>query len=103
MGDAGIKSAIQGSNVPNPDEAVPIFFSSSRRHTSYIGDWSSDVCSSDLPPGPHRNGAQAGRAAGRLAEDGPGRRAEERRVGKEGKKPRPVAFKVMYLLPITIL
>src|SRR5690349_25174376 len=22
MGDAGIKSAIQGSNVPNPDEAV---------------------------------------------------------------------------------
>src|SRR5690349_25144308 len=22
-GDAGIKSAIQGSNVPNPDEAVP--------------------------------------------------------------------------------
>src|SRR2546423_416278 len=25
MGDAGIKSAIQGSNVPNPDEAVPIF------------------------------------------------------------------------------
>src|SRR5699024_7773207 len=23
MGDAGIKSAIQGSNVPNPDEAVP--------------------------------------------------------------------------------
>src|SRR5215211_7770929 len=27
MGDAGIKSAIQGSNVPNPDEAVPSFFS----------------------------------------------------------------------------
>src|SRR5258706_16168814 len=26
MGDAGIKSAIQGSNVPNPDEAVPSFF-----------------------------------------------------------------------------
>src|SRR5437763_10864920 len=24
------------------------FFSSRRRHTSYIGDWSSDVCSSDL-------------------------------------------------------
>src|SRR5437763_1730501 len=23
------------------------FFSSRRRHTSYIGDWSSDVCSSD--------------------------------------------------------
>src|SRR5450830_1127793 len=25
MGDAGIKSAIQGSNVPNPDESVPSF------------------------------------------------------------------------------
>src|SRR5437868_11383419 len=27
MGDAGIKSAIQGFNVPNPDEAVPSFVS----------------------------------------------------------------------------
>src|ERR1017187_4703919 len=27
------------------------FFSSRRRHTRYIGDWSSDVCSSDLPLG----------------------------------------------------
>src|SRR6476661_6612245 len=27
MGPAGIKSAIQGSNVPNPDEAVPSFVS----------------------------------------------------------------------------
>src|SRR3989440_563462 len=27
MGDAGIKSAIQGSNVPYPDEAVPSFVS----------------------------------------------------------------------------
>src|SRR5437762_13889867 len=27
------------------------FFSSRRRHTRYIGDWSSDVCSSDLPIG----------------------------------------------------
>src|ERR1017187_10757090 len=25
-----------------------LFFSSRRRHTIYIGDWSSDVCSSDL-------------------------------------------------------
>src|SRR5437764_10218305 len=28
------------------------FFSSRRRHTRYIGDWSSDVCSSDLPVQP---------------------------------------------------
>src|SRR5206468_11258458 len=27
MGDASIKSTIQGSNVPNPDEAVPSFVS----------------------------------------------------------------------------
>src|SRR5437763_8559872 len=27
---------------------VLFFFSSRRRHTRYIGDWSSDVCSSDL-------------------------------------------------------
>src|SRR5574340_682645 len=26
------------------------FFSSRRRHTRSFGDWSSDVCSSDLPP-----------------------------------------------------
>src|SRR5689334_25419086 len=30
MGDAGIKSAKQGSNVPNPDEAVPSFVSGDR-------------------------------------------------------------------------
>src|SRR5437762_13658596 len=31
-----------------PVTAHGFFFSSRRRHTSYIGDWSSDVCSSDL-------------------------------------------------------
>src|SRR5256885_8074144 len=31
------------------------FFSSRRRHTILQGDWSSDVCSSDLPP-IHRRG-----------------------------------------------
>src|SRR5437762_11821304 len=30
------------------------FFSSRRRHTRYIGDWSSDVCSSDLRRPRHR-------------------------------------------------
>src|SRR5437763_9311613 len=33
------------------------FFSSRRRHTRYIGDWSSDVCSSDLPSPPPYCGA----------------------------------------------
>src|SRR5882757_4557828 len=32
------------------------FFSSRRRHTRYWRDWSSDVCSSDLPPGALRIG-----------------------------------------------
>src|SRR5690606_39905718 len=29
------------------------FFSSKRRHTRFSRDWSSDVCSSDLPEGPY--------------------------------------------------
>src|SRR5437764_11820523 len=73
------------------------FFSSRRRHTRYIGDWSSDVCSSDLGGGSPRGGrggrlwvgagaavcpAPAGTAGGRGADPGPGR-SEERRVGKE--------------------
>src|SRR5690348_17422134 len=52
------------------------FFSSRRRHTSWPGDWSSDVCSSDLrcsdlgprlePQGDHRR-HQAARADARIA------------------------------------
>src|SRR6266516_6813813 len=30
---------------------IVFFFSSRRRHTRSYGDWSSDVCSSDLPDG----------------------------------------------------
>src|SRR5436189_6065195 len=71
------------------------FFSSRRRHTRYIGDWSSDVCSSDLGEGPanrlprlrrHRlavlrcRRALPGHRAARPRD--PGRRSEERRVGK---------------------
>src|SRR5690349_21934949 len=54
MGDAGIKSAIQGSNVPNPDEAVPSFVSGAM--------------------------AKAGKG---LLEGTLQARSEERRVGKE--------------------
>src|SRR6267142_4416086 len=32
------------------------FFSSRRRHTRLTCDWSSDVCSSDLPAARHRGG-----------------------------------------------
>src|SRR5205807_6091016 len=34
------------------------FFSSRRRHTRLQGDWSSDVCSSDLQPGTSTNGSR---------------------------------------------
>src|ERR1039457_7293955 len=36
------------------DSAYAYFFSSRRRHTRLQGDWSSDVCSSDLCPRPRR-------------------------------------------------
>src|SRR5437879_13080809 len=75
------------------------FFSSRRRHTRYIGDWSSDVCSSDLVEELGRAVREQGGAAGaltvpdtiqevllgrigRLAPEDK-RRSEERRVGKE--------------------
>src|SRR5439155_15592267 len=68
----------------------PFFFSSRRRHTSWPRDWSSDVCSSDLPnstcPRPSRRcRIWSSRAlvlpVPRLAGRPP--RSEERRVGKE--------------------
>src|SRR5436189_3500985 len=75
---------------------VFFFFSSRRRHTRYIGDWSSDVCSSDLMDlVPRITRAQsmdvlssqatvAGYHAVLLAATAlPRFRSEERRVGKE--------------------
>src|SRR5436189_1680988 len=78
------------------------FFSSRRRHTRYIGDWSSDVCSSDLGAAVTRNsqrllGPVAEAAAARkrweflvtaaplpiVKGTGSPIRSEERRVGKE--------------------
>src|SRR5690349_24904719 len=75
------------------------FFSSRRRHTRSLRDWSSDVCSSDLIVAPPRDGeavvrgdldiGQARRERGHVAlavlvaPPGDERRSEERRVGKE--------------------
>src|SRR2546426_7562711 len=78
------------------------FFSSRRRHTRLQGDWSSDVCSSDLVgvvPVAHLlpqrleraladvplQGAEAEPLAVEVPGDGPEAvgRSEERRVGKE--------------------
>src|SRR5690348_18265923 len=73
------------------------FFSSRRRHTRWTGDWSSDVCSSDLgarrphraprgAPGRRRQrGAQRGGPGNALRPAGRRRRSEERRVGKGGR------------------
>src|SRR2546422_6747517 len=47
------------------------FFSSRRRHTRCSRDWSSDVCSSDLPVDEHRrdrDGGNQGRQCNRLSE-----------------------------------
>ena len=71
--------------------SVFFFFSSRRRHTRLQGDWSSDVCSSDLVADvgdavlPHTDAldAEAEGEAGhlfRVVADG---RSEERRVGIE--------------------
>src|SRR5437762_10452106 len=40
-----VMPAIEGDTIA---VRIRFFFSSRRRHTRYIGDWSSDVCSSDL-------------------------------------------------------
>ena len=44
------KSVVQGKSVDLGGRRIikKIFFSSRRRHTRLQGDWSSDVCSSDL-------------------------------------------------------
>src|SRR5438034_9364536 len=66
-----------------------LFFSSRRRHTSSLCDWSSDVCSSDLNDltlwlaGPQGSAARP-MPDGRRPEPGGLNRSEERRVGKEG-------------------
>src|SRR5687768_18038543 len=65
------------------------FFSSRRRHTRCSRDWSSDVCSSDLPrlPPTHAPSTSSSACARRrrLPESRGARRvrSEERRVGKE--------------------
>src|SRR5437867_13151487 len=38
-------------SLGRPNRHMCFFFSSRRRHTRSYGDWSSDVCSSDLGPG----------------------------------------------------
>src|SRR5437763_6062506 len=53
------------------------FFSSRRRHTRYIGDWSSDVCSSDLVAPPAVRASRGRQGAGVLSAGREGEVAEE--------------------------
>src|SRR5688500_20289665 len=74
---------------------ILFFFSSRRRHTRLQGDWSSDVCSSDLARIRVLVGLGIEHVAGVGAADVRAQRAfhplrivprsEERRVGKEGR------------------
>src|SRR6266498_5687794 len=59
------------------------FFSSRRRHTSSLRDWSSDVCSSDLPDRLRAALSAAPRIHVPDPEHATAGRSEERRVGKE--------------------
>src|SRR5207247_2723441 len=85
--------------LPSATSASLFFFSSRRRHTRSTRDWSSDVCSSDLPAGTiHAIGPglvlaeiqQRSDTTFRLFDHGRQReihvRSEERRVGKEGEE-----------------
>src|SRR5262245_66672234 len=66
---------------------LKFFFSSRRRHTRCLSDWSSDVCSSDLPTETSRIlwGSTGDKGGVYLSRDGgkDWERSEERRVGKE--------------------
>src|SRR5262249_58320509 len=68
------------------------FFSSRRRHTRLVSDWSSDVCSSDLASRccadtPRSSSARGHGGCHDRTPDRGGQwpRSEERRVGKEGR------------------
>src|SRR5688500_19142679 len=88
---------------------IVFFFSSRRRHTRLQGDWSSDVCSSDLEEEQRQAGIADGQHLERVGgqqqandtrdarnsrarvvelEDQAVDRSEERRVGKEGENGR---------------
>src|SRR5262249_56844516 len=77
------------------DIYIYFFFSSRRRHTRLVSDWSSDVCSSDLntsgmpptvtpviPVAVRLKAAELTRVTEPLTSPV---RSEERRVGKEGR------------------
>src|SRR5690348_8840941 len=103
MGDAGIKSAIQGSNVPNPDERSEERFSRNaetdlvcrllleKKNFSEVSKCPLDFLQLPRPP------------TSTLFPYTTLFRSPCLNCLEAVKKPPPVAFKVMCLLPITIL
>src|ERR1035438_10550143 len=69
-------------NQPPAGPAPHVFFSSRRRHTRCLSDWSSDVCSSDLFAEIGGGHTILGHARVFHYRQG---RSEERRVGEEGR------------------
>src|SRR6266446_5410193 len=68
------------------EDGFNFFFSSRRRHTSFQGDWSSDVCSSDLARRSYSAPSAASTDRDLRHPAAPALRprgSEERRVGKE--------------------
>src|SRR5574340_307363 len=63
--------------VPRPCSKF-FFFSSRRRHTSSFGDWSSDVCSSDLWPATCSNNAAPATRSSTITRPRPSRSAPHR-------------------------
>src|SRR5450755_3624443 len=76
---------VRSQDFVEPFAQLLFFFSSRRRHTIWTGDWSSDVCSSDLI-GTNDLAQYAlamDRTTPQLAAQVDALRSEERRVGKE--------------------
>src|SRR5437899_13023125 len=76
-----MRSPSEMKAAPGMTQSSPLlFFSSRRRHTSCLSDWSSDVCSSDLTAleALHGRTLRDWVRVGTLSV-----RSEERRVGKE--------------------
>src|SRR5205807_3310336 len=87
LGGINVRISIEEEKV---HEYLLFFFSSRRRHTRLQGDWSSDVCSSDLAVPVFYSGQTREPlnflplwVGGRLRGPGGADRSEERRVGKE--------------------
>src|SRR5262245_66343470 len=82
---AEVLMPLMGESIAEGTITKCFFFSSRRRHTRCLSDWSSDVCSSDLTAAPPFKNVimNGGAAVGKSPIMPASPRSEERRVGKE--------------------